>query len=128
MRVLTTYYGVNAGRRPILVEEIIQNEAEQIIPDLKVYGYAPLDWEFYYKAKRGWYETKKRRELAAEDPEAEKEATAYLTARDEAKAKGQAAQDSEADYRFDFASNKGKKIRDAILGLTHEECRQLGIR
>lgn len=127
VKVLTATYGVNAGRRPILVEELLQNEDEQLIPDLKVFGYAPMDWGFYHKARSSWHQQKVKREQAKDDPEAEKEAQAYLDARIEANAKEKAALDAEADYRFDFVSNKGRKVRDEILGMTHAEYRALGV-
>ena len=126
VRVWTATYGVNAGRRPILVEELIQDEKVELIPELKVYGYAPMDWGFYHKARKSWYEQKRKLELYSNDPDAEKEAKAYLEAKEEADAKAKKAVDDEADYRFDFVSNKGKKIRDEILGMTHEEYRALG--
>lgn len=127
VRVLTTCWGLNAGRRPIVVEELIQNPHEQVIPDLKVFGYAPLDWDFYYRAKASHYEQKKKREQALDDPEAEREAEAYIRAKNESDAREKKAADDEADYRFDFVSNKGQKIRDEILGLTHAEYRALGM-
>ena len=127
VRVWTASYGVNKGRRPILVEELLQNEDEQLIPDLKVFGYAPMDWGFYHKARRSWYEQKKKLEQYASDPDATKEATDYLEAKRTSDAKEKASMDAEADYRFDFVSNKGRKIRDEILGMTHEEYRRLGV-
>jgi hypothetical protein len=127
MKVWGATYGVNAGRRPILVEELIENPDVQIIPDVKVFGYSPMDWGFYHKARRSWYEQKLKREQYANDVEAEKEAQAIYSARLEADAKAEKSMNDEADYRFDFVSNKGKKIRDEILGMTHEEYRALGL-
>jgi hypothetical protein len=126
VKVLTATYGVNAGRRPIIVEELVQNTDVQIIPELKVFGYAPMDWGFYHKARRGWYEQQKKRADYAHDLEAEKEAADYINAKADSEARQKKSLDEEADYRFDFVSNKGKKIRDEILGLTHEQYRALG--
>lgn len=125
VKVWGAAYGVNAGRRPILVESILQDEKVQVIPDLKVFGYKPLDWGTYYELKGGWYATKKAKDESRND--ADKEAADYIRAKEASDAKEKKAMDEEADYRFDFVSNKGKKIRDEILGMTHEQYRALGI-
>lgn len=126
VKVWTATYGVNAGRRPILVESLLQDQDVKVVPELSVFGYAPLDWGFYYKAKEGWYQTRKAKLEARAD--AEKEAAEYIAASQEATAKAKKALDDEADYRFDHETNRGQKIKDAFRGMTAADWRAMGVR
>lgn len=109
-------------RFPLVLDSIWQDRSVSLIPDLKVFGYKPLDWEFYHAAKKAWIEMKETPVDTAEK-DARRDYEGYTQSTAEAKAKV----DAEADYRFDHVTNKGRTIRDEIMSLTHEDARRLGM-
>jgi hypothetical protein len=123
LRVHSATYGVNKGRRPIVISDILQDKTVSLIPDLKVYGYRPFDWDVYYAAKRDVWE---RRHVADEDSEQEIESMRVAQA--EAAQLETAKADAEADYRWDHATNRGKQLREAAQAMTHADWRALGVK
>lgn len=123
LRVWGASYGVNAGRRPIVVSDILQDKSERIVPELSVYGYQPLDWQSVRNAKRYAWEQRHRKTLGA-DLDAENDAAAAMEAqRSEAKRQKDAL-NAEADYRWEH-DKTSQKLRDLARSLTHEDLRSI---
>lgn len=120
LRVWTASYGVNAGRRPIVVDSLLQDRKVRIVPELAVFGYVPFGWQVVAEAKRSAWE--RRHQL---DPE--KEAIRYEAETREEVASQKAKLDAEADYGFDHDTNRGQKVIDAIQKLSTSEMKALGV-
>ena len=123
LKVLTSFRGVNAGRRPIVVSDILQDKSVSLIPDLKVYGYMPFDWNVYYAAKKSVWERRHTEEKNPED-----EIMSLKANHEERERKHLDAVDAEADYRFDHVTNRGKTFREQAQSLTHADWRAMGVK
>lgn len=121
MNVHTATYGVNAGRRPVLITDILQDKKVSLIPDLKVYGFLPFDWTIVAKARRNHWERKHSDEKALDAATiGEKAALDLWDAENAAREKRKNEINEEAFYNWDHDTNRGKKFSG---GISHEEWR-----
>lgn len=117
-KVHTASYGVNAGRRPVMITDILQNKDVRVIPDLSVFGYRPLDWTVYYAAKKDHWVRKHSVEQDV-DPgiAAFRKADAIRQAEEEETQRKRDAINEKASYGWDFDTDRGKKLKNPYVYL-----------
>ena len=123
LKVWGASYGVNAGRRPIVVSDILQDKSERIVPELSVYGYRPFTWREVRNAQQHAWEERQKKKLDTEAA-AERDATDI---RDYQRAEAKRASDAlnaEVDYRWEN-DKTSQKLRALAQSLTHEDMRSI---
>lgn len=109
-------------RYPIVMNDILQDKTNRIVPELSVFGFMKFDWALYHKAKRSWWDLKHNESTQT----AERDAADYQRESGDAALRVLQAQEAESDYKFDHETNKGKTIKSAFEAMSASDWANLG--